>query len=48
VAVKAKSKKARVAPFVAWFKDWEAPTYEEKDAARYESFRIMQALSFIN
>jgi esterase/lipase len=46
VAVKAKSKKARLAPFVAWFKDWEAPTYEEKDAARYESFSYNAGAQF--
>ena len=45
-AVKAKSGKAWLAPIVAVFKDWEAPTYAEKDAARYESFAYNAGAQF--
>lgn len=45
-ALKAKSNYAWLAPIMAWFKDWSGSTYEEKDAARYESFSYNAGAQF--
>lgn len=44
-AVKAKSGAAFLSPYLRWVKDW-LDTFEEKDAARYESFSVNAGAEF--
>ncbi|WP_020585584.1 alpha/beta hydrolase [Desulfobacter curvatus] len=44
-AVKAKSEAAFLSPYLRWVKDW-LDTFEERDAARYESFSVNAGAEF--
>jgi esterase/lipase len=44
-AVKAKSGAAFLSPYLRWLKDW-LDTFEERDAARYESFSVNAGAEF--